>query len=151
MMAFWKKHREGILYLLFGGLTTLVNFAAFILCGILLGEALYLVSNVLSWVVAVAFAFVVNKLIVFRARDAQKCTLIREITEFVGARVLSLGIEELGLFFLVDVLPLGGFETTLIGIRVTGTLVAKLILAVIVVILNYFFSKFIIFKKGKAE
>ena len=150
-MAFWKKHREGILYLLFGGLTTLVNFAVFVLCGALLGEKLYLISNLLSWVAAVVFAFVVNKLIVFRAKDTQKSTLIREIAEFFGARVLSLGIEELGLFLLIDVLPLGSFEATLGDIRITGTLVAKLILAVLVVILNYFFSKFIIFKKGKAE
>ncbi|MBQ9805073.1 MAG: GtrA family protein [Clostridia bacterium] len=150
-MEFFKKHRESLLYLLFGGLTTLVNLVVFLLCGALIGETLYLLSNLIAWVAAVVFAFVVNKIIVFRARSCEKATLAREIVEFVGARVFSFGLEELGLFLLVDVLPLGKFSVVLLGFTVTGQLIAKLILAVVVVILNYFFSKFIIFKKAKEQ
>ena len=146
-MEFFKKHRESLLYLLFGGLTTLVNLVVFLLFEAILGKDRYLLSNLVAWIAAVVFAFVVNKIIVFRARSGKAVTLLREIVEFLGARVFSLGIEELGLFLLVGVLPLGKFSATFLGLSVTGALIAKLILAVIVVILNYFFSKFIIFKK----
>ena len=148
-MSFFKKHREILLYLVFGVLTTAVNFIAFIACNLLLGEALYLVSNLLAWVVAVAFAFAVNKLWVFEARESERKKLFWELLTFVGARVFSLGVEELGLFLLVDCMKMS--EWTLhVGIALSGQLVAKAILAVVVVIMNYFFSKFVIFRKTRS-
>lgn len=149
-MSFFKKHREILLYLMFGVLTTVVNFIAFVACGFLLGDALYLLSNLIAWAVAVAFAFAVNKLFVFEERSTARKKLFWEILTFVGARVFSLGVEELGLFLLVDCMKMS--EWTLhVGVDVSGQLVAKAILAVVVVIMNYFFSKFIIFKKARSS
>ena len=146
----FKKHRELILYLIFGVLTTLVDLLAFIVFDVLLTERLYLLSNALAWIIAVAFAFVTNKLLVFASAARDGKTLLREITEFVGARVFSLCTEELGLFLLVEFTALGSLALPILGFDLTGRLIAKLILAVIVVILNYVFSKFIIFKKPKS-
>lgn len=138
------KKRELVLYLIFGILTTLVNFAAFYLFSLALGEKLYLISNAAAWLFAVAFAFVTNKIIVFRATDSTRASLLRECAEFLAARVLSLAIEELGLLLLVGVFGMSDMRFGL----VSGQMAAKIILAVVVVILNYICSKFIIFKKS---
>ncbi len=142
-----SKQKELILYLIFGILTTLVNFIAFWLIGLCLGEGLYLVTNVIAWAIAVAFAYATNKLFVFEARSFSPAVLAKEIPEFVLARALSLGIEELGLWLLVSVIGLGSLNFSLFSISLNGQMIAKIILAVIVVILNYFFSKFVIFKR----
>ena len=145
-MNFLKKHKEGILYIVVGVLTTLVNFVLFFLFQGLLGERLYLLSNLIAWAGAVIFAFVVNKLFVFESRSFAGAVLIREGAEFVLARVLSLLIEELGLVLLLEICHLGALTLPL-GITVSGELLAKAILAVIVLLMNYFFSKLVIFKK----
>ena len=145
----FKKHREIILYLIFGVLTTAVDLVAFIVFDTLLTERLYLLSNALAWVAAVAFAFITNKLFVFASKASDGATLLREIGEFVGARLFSLGAEELGLFLLVELTALGSLEISILSFTLTGRIISKLILAVVVVILNYLFSKFIIFKKNE--
>ena len=145
----FKKHREIILYLIFGVLTTAVDLVAFIVFDALLTERLYLLSNALAWVAAVAFAFITNKLFVFASKASDGATLLREIGEFVGARLFSLGAEELGLFLLVELTALGSLEIPILSFTITGRIISKLILAVVVVILNYLFSKFIIFKKNE--
>ena len=63
-----KKYEELILYVVFGGLTTVVNFVAFWLLNKLLGEEIYLVNNVIAWFVSVIFAYVTNKLWVFESK-----------------------------------------------------------------------------------
>ena len=146
-MGFIKKHSEIILYLVFGVLTTLVNFIAFWLFSLFISEGLYLLTNFLAWVVAVIFAFVVNKLIVFSERSKDKKTLLFEIATFVGARVFSLIFEEAGLFLLIDLIGMGKENLFVLGLTVTGQIIPKFIVAVVVVIMNYFFSKFLIFKK----
>lgn len=146
-----KKYREGILYIIFGGLTTLVNFIVLKLCNVAMGEHLYLVSNVIAWVAAVVFAYITNKLFVFESKSMAPRVLIREILSFAGARVLSLGIEEAGLWLLVDVCRMDGISWRILGFDLGGIMIAKLILAVVVVILNYVFSKLFIFKKNRSN
>ena len=141
-----KNKKQVLLYLIFGGLTTLVNLLIFMLFEFILGNDLYLVSNLIAWVGAVIFAFIVNKTFVFEAKNTEKRILFKEISEFVGARVFSFCFEELGLFLLVHFSPLATLSFVLIGITISGQLIAKAILAVIVVIMNYFFSKYVIFK-----
>ena len=137
------SRREALAYLIFGILTTLVNFALFALAELLLGEEKYLISNVIAWCGAVAFAYVTNKLLVFRAVQARGASLIKEIAEFIGARLISLLIEEAGLFLLIDLL---GFDAFSVGV-LSGSMIAKVILAAIVVATNYIISKFIIFRR----
>ena len=95
----------------------------------------------------VIFAFVTNKLFVFESKSWSSKTAGKEFVEFVGARLFSFGVEEGGMWLFVDILAFGEKSLTLFGFTITGQIISKLALAVIVVILNYFFSKFIIFKR----
>ena len=145
-----SKKKELALYVLFGTLTTVVNLVVFYLCeGLFSGmERSYLLSNVIAWAMAVLFAFVTNKQFVFCCCNWSRKTVIVELAEFTGARAASFLIEEFGLFLLVDLLQFSQYQWTAFSVLITGELLAKVILAVIVVILNYFFSKFVIFKKA---
>lgn len=142
-----KNKKEIINYIIFGVLTTVVNFAVFWLFNRLLGKNFYLLSNVIAWIVAVAFAYVTNRIWVFESKVTKPKALAKEIVEFFIARLLSLGVEEAGLLILVDLLKFKVLNFDLFSFNITGEMLAKVILAVVVVILNYIFSKFIIFKK----
>lgn len=134
ILALLKKHREVILYLVFGVLTTLVN----ILCYWLLADILhlhYLASNALAWVLSVAFAYLTNRTFVFQSSARGAAAIVREAGLFVGCRLLSGVFDMLCMFVCVDVLGI-------------NDLVAKVVSNVIVVILNYIFSKVLIFKKA---
>lgn len=141
-----QKYREIILYLIFGVLTTLVNLVVFKLSGLLLGEAYYLISNIIAWCIAVVFAFFVNKLWVFSSRSFAPAVLRRELPSFLGARIFSLVVEEIGLWIMIDLCRLSAVAFPLPGFSFTGTDLSKLVMQVVVVVLNYVFSKFIIFK-----
>ena len=141
------KYKELILYLIFGVLTTFVSIFSFWLFGLFIPDRLYLITNVISWVIAVIFAFVTNKLFVFESKKWGKAELSSEIPKFLGARVFSLIIEELGLILFIDLLGFKELGWTVLGFNVTGELIAKTIMAIVVIVLNYFFSKFMIFKK----
>ncbi len=130
------KYKEVVLYLIFGVLTTLVNFAVYTALLYVVSEPDYmlLVNNAVAWLVAVVFAFVVNKWIVFGSKTTEKKALGREILSFVGARVLSLVAEEI--IFGVFVVWLG-----------MNDLVFKIVAQIVVIVMNYIFSKLFIFKK----
>ena len=130
-------NRETILYVVFGVLTTAVNYAAYYFCRFL--DVDYRIANVIAWIFAVIFAFITNKLFVFESKSWKPAVALRELALFAGARIFSLLIEEGFLLFTVEVLH-------------GNDRIMKLIAAVFVVIINYFFSKFFIFKKdGKAQ
>ena len=127
------QYRDILLYLFFGGVTTAVNYLIYLLCYQFLGwDALP--SNVLAWAVAVAVAFVTNKPFVFRSYDWSWKTLWPELTGFVGCRIGSGALESAFLWITVDMLNWNGIWI-------------KLITAVIVIVLNYIGSKFLVFKK----
>ena len=148
----YTKYKEIILYVFYGGLTTLVNFIAYWLFDLILGAELYLVTNIIAWVIAAIFAYVVNKLFVFDSKSWAPKVLAKELPGFFGARVFSFVIEELGMLMFVDGFDFKSIAMDIFGIfTLSGAMIAKVILAVVVIILNYFFSKFIIFKKKKNE
>ena len=147
--AVFNKYKEPILYVVFGVLSTVVNFAVFYLMNRAAGEELYLVNNVVAWLAAVIFAYIANKLWVFESKSFKAKVILKEISEFFAARIFSFAVEEGGLWLFVDKLGFDNFSFSIFGFEVTGKLIAKLALAVIVIILNYIFSKFIIFKKNK--
>ena len=140
-------NRETILYLIFGVLTTVLNLAVFWLMNKAVGEDLALVNNAVAFVVAVAFAYVTNKLFVFESKSWDSATLLKEIPSFVGARLVSFGLEELLLWLAKDVLAVGRYSLAILGLSIGGLMIAKILISVIVVILNYIFSKFFIFKR----
>jgi putative flippase GtrA len=123
---------EMISYIVFGVLTTAVNVLSFGLLRSLLHWDL-LVANTIAWILSVAFAFITNKLYVFKSKSFEAILFRRELATFVGARLLSLGVDTLGMLLLVNVL-------------IWNDWLAKIIMNVIVIIINYVLSKRIIFK-----
>ena len=143
------KYKELIIYGVFGVGTTLVNFLTYKLFNVLLGVEYYLVSNVIAWFVSVIFAYVTNKLFVFESKSWKLKVVAKEVPSFFAARVFSFLVEEAGLFLLVDALGMKNFGMELSGFAISGNMISKVLLAVIVVVLNYFFSKFVVFRKKK--
>lgn len=143
------KYKELITYVIFGVLTTLVNFFAFWLFTKILGEELYLINNAIAWVVGVIFAYITNKLFVFESKSWNLKLIAKEITGFLGARIFSFLVEEGGMFLFITVLGLGEKSLTILNLTITGQFVVKILLAVIVVVMNYVFSKFFIFKSSE--
>ena len=126
---------EKLSYLMFGGLTTAVNFAVFILFNAIINtDGSYLYANGIAWVAAVAFAFVTNKRYVFKSKAADRDDLLREIGSFTGARIVSLAFDYGFLLFAVEMLHM-------------NKNIAKILSNVVVVVMNYFFSKMFIFRK----
>ena len=126
------KYREILLYLIFGVLTTAVNFSVYTPLCFFMPEQ-YLLWNVLAWVVAVLFAFFTNKPFVFRSKDWSWKVAGPEFLEFVGCRIGSLIMETVLLWITV-----AAFEW--------NEIFMKAVIAVLVVIVNYIGSK-LLFKK----
>ena len=96
------------------------------------------------------FAYITNKLWVFESKSWDIRVLLKEIPSFFAARVLSFLIEEAGLFVFVDLLSFKDISFKILSFELGGELIAKAVLAVIVVVLNYVFSKLVIFRKKKS-
>lgn len=131
--SLWEKYRSILTYLIFGVLTTVVNYLVYIPCLNLLGLSAS-VSNVIAWCIAVLFAFLTNKPFVFESKDWSAGTVVPEFTKFVGTRVASGLLETVILLVTVDLLGWNG-------------IIWKLVTNVIVVILNYIGSKLLVFRK----
>lgn len=127
------KYWDIISYLFFGVCTTIVNYMIYLPCYNLLGISAT-VSNMIAWVVAVAFAYLTNKPFVFKSHDWSKATVIPELTRFIGCRIGSGAAETLILFLAVDLLGWNGN-------------IWKLITQIMVVVLNYIGSKLLVFTK----
>lgn len=142
-------NRETVMYLVFGVGTTLVNYIVFFLCyEMAFGRDNSPAANAIAFVAAVVFAFVVNKAFVFESRSWSPEILKKEIPPFLAARVGSFLIEEAGLFLCEDVWALGSvIVLSAGGMELTGIAAAKIALSIIVVVLNYVFCKFFVFKK----
>ena len=130
-----KKYGDILSYLFFGVLTTAVNYLVYLPCYNLLHISAAL-SNVIAWAFAVAFAYLTNKPFVFKSHDWSAKTVVPELTKFVMTRLGSGAAETVFIFVTVDVLFLNGNEM-------------KLLTSVGVVILNYFGSKLLVFRKEK--
>lgn len=135
----YKKYEEIINYLVVGVLTTVVSLV--VKWGLLFtildaSNAFQLqVAVVTSWVIAVIFAYVTNRIFVFKSKSKD---ILKEITSFFGARILTLGMEMLIMWFFVTLLELNSDLWVFIW-----TMLAQ----VLVIIFNYIFSKLFVFKK----
>ncbi len=128
----WQQHRSMWAYLIFGGLTTVVNFVLF---GGLTGlvHCPYLISNVIAWFGSVLFAYVTNRRWVFNSQATTARARLKELASFFWYRALSLGVDELIMFVGVSLLA-------------GNSLLVKLIDQIIIVLINWVFSKYLIFK-----
>ena len=132
-----ERYRDILSYLFFGVLTTVVNYLVYLPCHNLLGIPAS-VSNIIAWIVAVAFAFVTNKPFVFKSHDWSAKVVWPELTKFISCRIASGVLETLIILVTVD------------WLRWDGN-VMKLITSVLVVILNYFGSKLLVFRRKNHE
>lgn len=133
----YDKYREIIIYLIVGVLTTIVSLFSYYVCvntildpnnGIELQ-----IANIISWSLAVLFAYFTNRTFVFKSKTNNK---LKEAFSFVLSRVLTLLIDMAIMFLLVTCLK-------------QNDKIAKLVVQVVVTILNYLFSKLFVFKKRK--
>lgn len=154
------KYKEIIMYIIFGVLTTLVNWVVYTVLIKIFGSAaesqtvlftlfgrnittkvFYIfIANFVAWVAGVLFAFVTNKLWVFESKSWRFGLVMKELWLFVLARLIT-GVLE---WFGVPLLWAIGLDQDLFGI---DGFLAKIVVSVVVVILNYVFSKLIIFRK----
>lgn len=130
--ALIEKYWDILIYLVFGVLTTVVNYAVYLpvynFCGISAA-----VSNMIAWVVAVIFAFLTNKPFVFHSHDWSVKTVVPELIKFVSCRLASGVMETVILFLAVDLMDWNGN-------------IWKLITQVLVIIINYVGSKLLVFR-----
>lgn len=153
----YLKYREIVDYLFWGVMTTVVSWGSYtvfsLLFSLILNDRIIslgivefslnvTISNTLSWICAVLFAFITNKLWVFRSKSFKKEVVMPEFTKFVGTR-LATGILEM---IAVPLAVALGMNQSLFGIE---GMLAKVIISLIVVLLNYVFSKLFIFKSKK--
>ena len=128
------KYWDILIYLVFGVLTTVVNYAIYLpvfnFCGISAA-----VSNMIAWVGAVIFAFLTNKPFVFHSRDWSAKTVVPELIKFVSCRLASGVLETAILFLAVDCMNWNGN-------------IWKLVTQVLVIIVNYVGSKLLVFRKN---
>ncbi|VIF71476.1 membrane protein, GtrA family [Clostridioides difficile] len=130
-----KKHRETILYLFFGAFTTLVNIVSYLFfTRVILFN--FMVANALAWILAVLFAYVTNKFFVFESKRIELRFLFKEFFSFVSFRLLSGVVEMLIMYVMIDLL-------------FVNDVIVKIFTNIVVIVLNYLFSKMIIFKNKK--
>ena len=132
-MIFFKKYKQTILYLIFGVLSTIVNIVTYVVCTRNLNIE-FLISNWIAWIAAVLFAYITNKFFVFESKKTNIKFLIKEFSSFVSCRILSGITEMILMYIMISLMSLNDF-------------IVKIITNVVVVILNFIFSKLIIFKK----
>lgn len=148
MKKLLKKYKELILYVVFGALTTLVNYVVYFGCKAL--HIPYQPSTVIAWIAAVAFAYITNRIWVFESKSSGAKAICKEIVLFVGARLFSLVLELIIMFIGMDLLSAG--ERTVVLFEKTlplGEFITKTIAQIVIIVSNYVFSKLVVFRKKR--
>lgn len=130
-----EKYEELIMYIIVGVCTMIVSLVSYFIMANTL-QMYYQAANIISWVLAVAFAYVTNKKYVFKSPYTSVQATTKELVSFVSSRVASLLVEILSMFFFVQVCQIDDN-------------IVKLMNQVLVTVLNYIFSKFWVFRKEK--
>lgn len=135
----YKKYEEIINYIIIGGLTTFISLASYYLCVFTIFDpdnaVLLQAANIISWLLAVTFAFWANRTFVFKSKNPR---ILEEGMKFYGARVLTLLLEMGTMFLTVTVLH-------------WNDKIMKLLAQIIVLVLNYIISKFLVFIKKESS
>lgn len=135
----YKKYEELVNYVVVGALTTVVSLGSYYFCVLSVfnpnNPVLLQAANIISWVLSVTFAFVANKKYVFKSKNPN---VLEEATKFYGARLLTLGID-MGIMFLT------------VSVFHLNDKIMKILSNVIILILNYIISKFLVFIKKENQ
>ena len=135
MKMLFDKYREAILYLFFGGCTTVVNFVVYWACTRVLPMGT-VAASVLAWLLSVLFAYVTNRKWVFESTASGMQAIAAEMAKFFAGRVATGVMDVVIMFVSVDLLG-------------APDMVMKILSNVLVIILNYFISKLLVFKGSK--
>lgn len=123
---------EGIKYIIFGILTTFVNILSYLALNKI--GILYIISNSIAFILSIIFAFITNKIYVFNSKTLKLNDVIREGVTFLCSRLATFVIDTVLMILLIEMLSINDF-------------IAKCIVNIIVIIINYILSKFIVFKE----
>ncbi|HIR49497.1 MAG TPA: GtrA family protein [Candidatus Faecimonas gallistercoris] len=134
--SWYNKIKEILWYGFFGVLTTLINIISFYLLD-KIGINVYL-NVFISWFLSVLFAFITNKLFVFNSKSLNKEIILKEMASFFFFRILSLGIDMVGMYICMNFLKL-------------SKMISKILMNIVIIIANYLFSKIFIFKEKTKE
>ena len=135
----YKKHREVISYLFWGGVAFVLSMVLFWIFNSKMGMG-EVTANTVDWIIVVIFAFFTNKLFVFRSKAGSPAGLWKEFVSFIIARLFTLFLEDAIIWLGCKKM---GFDSEL------GSLVVKLIGQFVVIVANYILSKLWIFRKPK--
>ncbi len=133
LYPFYEKHKEILLYLFFGLCAFIISTGSFSILNVIFGVN-ELIANVISWILAVLFAFFTNRSWVFRSRTNTAGAFGKQLASFIGARIVTLIIEEAIIFIFI----------TRMGLN---SVVVKVVAQIVVIVLNYVFSKWFVFRK----
>lgn len=133
----YKKHEEGINYLIFGFLAFVLNYILYFVFADAFSMH-YMVATVLSWVLTVVFAYWTNRTFVFKSQNKETASVVREFVSFIGARVATEVLEIVLMYVMVTLLSI-------------NDKISKLVCQVIVILANYVLSKIWIFKDTTAK
>lgn len=128
-MMMIKFDRELVLYVVFGAFTFFVNIAVYFLFENVLGVN-YLISNIIAWFFSVLFAYITNRIWVFESKSPN---ILKEMALFFGGRIFSGVVDTALMYLFIDVMMI-------------GDTISKIVVQIIVIVLNYIFSKLIVFK-----
>lgn len=128
-----KNLMELIIYVIVGGFTTLVNFIVFYICTSF--QMYWFFANIFAWIVAVLFAYITNRIYVFKSKENDTK---KEFIQFVGLRLLTLGIESALMFVCIQMLDI-------------NENISKIAVSFTTIVGNYIFCKFLIFKPTHRE
>jgi len=132
-MAMYRKYEEMIIYLIGGVLTTIVNWATYVICSRMFNIH-YMPSTVIAFIVGVVFGYIINKIMVFKSNDFSIGAICKEFLTFTTGRIATLLMEMGMMYVFVDLLHL-------------YDLLAKFICLIFVTVANYLISKLLVFKK----
>lgn len=130
----YKKYEELVMYVIVGVCTMIVSLVSYYIIANPLG-LYYQTANIISWILAVAFAYMTNKKFVFKSPYSGMHNTVKEMSSFVSSRVASLLAEILSMYFFVQICQIDDN-------------IVKLMNQVLVTVLNYIFSKFWVFRKS---
>lgn len=127
-----QRNKEVINYLVFGILTTLVNFVVYYIGHYLFPQISLLIINIFAWIISVAFAYYTNRRYVFSSNATTKTEKGKELFNFFAGRFSTLILEEIIIWIGIVLV----FDST----------ITKLFAQAVIIILNYVISKFMVFK-----
>lgn len=133
VIELWKRYKAVILYLIFGGITTIINILTYAIGYQILGLG-NVMSNTIAWLFAVIIAYITNKLWVFESRSLNNKNLVHELMSFFSCRIITGGIDLIIMYVSVDRMHF-------------NPIIMKIVANFIVIVSNYFASKYLIFNR----